>query len=572
MKLNLRTRTGVLLLVFIGFLVYFASLTNGFILGDDTDQILENPQIRSLTNIPSFFTGSTYFRPESNQMYGLYYKPVMMIVYTLIHQIAGLDPLSYHLVQLAIHIGNAILLFLLWQRFFARPLAWVLALLFLVHPANTEAVVWAAALQDQLYLLFGLVALLTIISAREKVTRTRWILFAVSLLLSVFSKETGVIFLLLTGLYAYLWRRNNFKRVVQLALAIFLVYCFFRFGIARIGFGEDAISRVSRADFVTRILNIPLILAHYFRLFIFPVYLETHQNWLINRFSTALVLLPLLVLTGVIGGFVWLGNYWFRHLLHLRTFVFFTCWTFFGFLPHLQLIPLDETFAGRWVLLALVGMLGVVGVVVNASSNFKFKLVPLVTALIFVLLASRTFVRTLNWSNAETLFTHDLKTAQDNYYLENLYASLLITEGKIDEALPLLEKSLAGYRFLSNLQNMAIVKMKQNQLVAAEAFFSESIETKHNYQAIQNYANFLLFVAKDTTKAQTVAEHYVTEYPRAPYLWMVVAIAHARLGDFKAAQFAASQASSYANTPIIEKVATAISDRKVPDVGNMLEY
>jgi len=52
MKLKLRTRTGVLLLLFIGFLVYFASLSNGFILGDDIDQILENPQIRSLANIP----------------------------------------------------------------------------------------------------------------------------------------------------------------------------------------------------------------------------------------------------------------------------------------------------------------------------------------------------------------------------------------------------------------------------------------------------------------------------------------------------------------------------------------
>ena len=563
MKLELRTRTGVLLLLFIGFLVYFVSLTNGFILGDDTDQILENPQIRSLKNIPSFFTGSTYYRPESNRMYGLYYKPVMMIAYTFIYQIAGTDPLVYHLLQLVIHISNAVLLFFLWQRFFARPLAWVLALIFLLHPANTETVVWAAALQDTLYLFFGLTALLLIMHAKEKITLRRWLMFTGALLLSVFAKETGVVFVFIICLYVYVWRRNDLKKIMQLGMAVFLTYCLFRFGLARIGFGEDAISRVSRADFMTRMLNLPLILVRYFKLFIFPWHLETHQNWLVSQFSITLVLLPLILLVGILSGLVWLGKLCYRRKRNWFTLIFFVSWVTLGLLPHLQLIALDETFAERWLYLALVGLLGIGGVIVSTGQRyFKNKYGPIILIVFLLLLTGRTFVRTLNWNNSETLFTHDLQTAESNYYLENLYASLLITEGKIDEAAPYIEKSLAEYRFLSNLQNMAIVRMKRGQLTEADAFFSESLINKHNYPAVQNYANFLLFVSDDTEKANVVAQKYLTEYPEAPYLWMVAAIAH----------FAASQASSYANTPIIEKVATAISDGKVPDVGNMLEY
>src|SRR3989304_2974468 len=95
-------RTQILLLILIGILVYVNVLPNGFI-DDDFFQIVNNVQVKSLSSVPQFFSGSTYFREETGQSYGLYFRPLMLSMYTVLYYLFGSDSFWFHVFQVIVH-------------------------------------------------------------------------------------------------------------------------------------------------------------------------------------------------------------------------------------------------------------------------------------------------------------------------------------------------------------------------------------------------------------------------------------------------------------------------------------
>ena len=96
----------------------------------------------------------------------------------------GIKPLGHHLVNLALHICNTLLLFALWNRM-TRAL-WssaMVAALFAVHPLHVESVAWVA---DEGYVEHvlraahpvGLPALLSAAEHRQVLARVRCLRWA----------------------------------------------------------------------------------------------------------------------------------------------------------------------------------------------------------------------------------------------------------------------------------------------------------------------------------------------------------------------------------------------------------
>ena len=70
-----------------------------------------------------------------------YYRPVLEILYRFEYHFFGPHPFGFHLFNILVHIINGLLLFGLLQKLGLREaVAWVVALLFLIHPVQTEAV------------------------------------------------------------------------------------------------------------------------------------------------------------------------------------------------------------------------------------------------------------------------------------------------------------------------------------------------------------------------------------------------------------------------------------------------
>jgi hypothetical protein len=154
-------RDGALLLMAFGLIagVVFGPGLSGPLISDDVLYLERNPYVADFT--PAMLPA--LFDPSGDAVYfaGGNYAPVHVLAHALERRIFRDDLRAYHLVNIAIHSSNAVLLaLLLVSAGISRRWATIAAALFLVHPANVEAVVWISQLKSLLALGFALAALL----------------------------------------------------------------------------------------------------------------------------------------------------------------------------------------------------------------------------------------------------------------------------------------------------------------------------------------------------------------------------------------------------------------------------
>jgi tetratricopeptide (TPR) repeat protein len=145
-------------------LAYSNTFGAPFILDDQFD-ILENPTIRSLWPPGGLFT-----RMVGGKL-TLLTRPVANLTFALNHAIGGFDPRGWHAVNLAIHLGAGLLLYGLVRRALRLPgpaprsgaaaigAAWAAALLWSLHPLQTESVTYLTQRYESLMGFFYLLTL-----------------------------------------------------------------------------------------------------------------------------------------------------------------------------------------------------------------------------------------------------------------------------------------------------------------------------------------------------------------------------------------------------------------------------
>ncbi|MBP2682370.1 MAG: Tetratricopeptide 2 repeat protein [Deltaproteobacteria bacterium] len=121
-------------------------------------------------------------------------RPLLKFTYTL-NWTSGLGLFGFHLVNVALHAANAVLLFLLASRVVGASgfAALLSALLFAVHPVQTEAVTYICGRSVSLMAFFYLGSLLAYLRGRER--RSRSLLYLASpilFLLATASKEVAL--------------------------------------------------------------------------------------------------------------------------------------------------------------------------------------------------------------------------------------------------------------------------------------------------------------------------------------------------------------------------------------------
>lgn len=123
-------------------------------------------------------------------------RPLLKFTYTL-NWTSGLGLFGFHLVNVGLHAANAVMLFFLASRIggpsVSRFAALLPALLFAVHPVQTEAVTYISGRSVSLMAFFYLGSLLAYLRGRER--GSRLLLYAVSpalFLLAAASKEVAL--------------------------------------------------------------------------------------------------------------------------------------------------------------------------------------------------------------------------------------------------------------------------------------------------------------------------------------------------------------------------------------------
>lgn len=135
--------------------VYWPALDTGFV-GDDF-MILH--RLRSLADAADVLR---FFRGEFFE----YYRPLGFVSHAVDWAIAGQNPRQFHFTNVLIHTVNAVLVLLIGRALSPRSHAGpVAALLFALHPSNSEAVIWMSARFDLLATVFALAAVCWMVCA-----------------------------------------------------------------------------------------------------------------------------------------------------------------------------------------------------------------------------------------------------------------------------------------------------------------------------------------------------------------------------------------------------------------------
>ncbi len=531
-KINVKSNISVLFLFsLLTFLVFHPVLSNGF-MGDDSGQIVSNIYIRSLRNIPLLLRGGTFYVGGiEDKLFSDYYRPMMIIWYSLLYSLFGLNAFYYHLFQIILHIINGLLVFLLFRKFLSgKLLPLFLSLIFLLHPIQTETVAYLATVQDLLFFFFGACGLYFFVNRKHPAKSLFLILFF--FFLAMLSKEVAVVFFIITIVYMDIFKvSQKIYRLFWLgSVLVVALYVYARCFVAHIctlGGGGHSVVPIARLSLSERVQQIPAMVFFYLKTFLYPKDLATFQYWLAKKnlyglyLPLAIDLLIFAILIAVPFYFFikkqslpsYVKKKWFGNNTSLaQTYVFFLFWLLVGIAVYINIIPLDSTVAERWFYFPLVGLLGTLGVFLSLIQK-KTKIYVVLTV-ILILFAIRSYVRSLDWSDPYKLYSHDIQISKNSASLENNYGAVLFDKGDYKNAEIHFRNAIKlAPQSPIYLSNMAQIYEKRKDYKNAEKYYLKSIKYGRFYVAFERYANLLIKQGKKKEAKQFLKEKALNTFP-----------------------------------------------------------
>src|SRR5882724_7834493 len=413
----LTTAKAILFLVIIGLTLFFYGLFNNFV-ADDPPEIIQNPVIQSIQNFPQFFSGGLFYMGPGQKLGGSFYRPLQSVFFSSIYSVFGPNFFMFHLFQVFLFIANVWLLLLLFKHFFSISLSFLLALIFLIHPINSEAAYYISATQEVLFLFFGLLSLWIV---KNYQSQKALIFSSICLFCSILSKETGILFFFITPLYIVLYHRKRIYPLVGYFLSFLGVYFLLRLNALGITPTVTKNAPIQELNLVGRLINVPEMFLFYLKTFFYPWDLASVYHWVYRQIDFQHFYLPLII------DLLFLALlFFFSFVLHKKSrkhfilYIFFLIWFLMGMLLHMQILPLDQTVTDQWFYFPMVGLLGMIGVLfdvfkVNVKNVFVFTTIIIIISLLGI----RTFVRGFDWHDDFTLASHDVTVSKEAYSLEH---------------------------------------------------------------------------------------------------------------------------------------------------------
>ena len=434
-----------LLLALVTLMLYLPVGWHDFIVYDDGDYVSQNKVVRA---------GVTWdgVKWAFDAWHSSNWHPLTWLSHMLDCQVFGLNAGAHHLVNVAFHVANALLLFLLLLRL-TKALwpAGIVAALFAWHPLHVESVAWIAERKDVLSTFFGLLAMLAYVRyVQEKNRKSFWtavLLFACSLMSKPMLVTLPFVFLLLD--FWPLGRVAGFKLQVagsvegttrknsglNLPVLIFEKWPFFLLTAASCVvtyFAQRQHSVIPLVQFPLslRLENVIVSYAQYLLKMIWPVdlaiiYPLPHEipAGLVAIAAAALVVISIAVWSArARAPYLLIGWLWF-----LGTLV-----------PVIGLVQVGmASMADRYSYFPLVGIfIALVFGFRDLAARYHFK--PIGNALVASAVLGACLMLTSHqlkyWENDEALFGHAVAVTKDNSAAQINYGAALENAGQEDEA------------------------------------------------------------------------------------------------------------------------------------------
>ena len=442
------------LLLLVAVAAYHNSFTGPFTF-DDAIWINENSNIRHLWPI-----GAVLFPPDATVVGG---RPVVSLTLALNYALGGTNVWGYHAFNLVIHILAAWTLFGVLRRTLilprlrerfgsaATPLALAAAILWMIHPLQTESVTYVIQRTEALMGLFYLLVLYGVIRGATWGGSRWWYVVAVlSCLLGMATKEVTVTAPVIVLVYDRMFLAGTFREAWRqrygLYLALAATWSVVPLLLISTGFyGGTAGFGVQKFTWWTYLLTQPGVLVHYLGLTFWPRGLCLDYGWPAAHgwndvLGPAVLMVGLLALTfwALVRGWGWgfLGVWFFLVLAPTSSFVPIQDAAF----EHRMYLPLAAVVTGVVLGGYLVGQ-GVVG-----GGKISGPVVQIMGVSLLILAGAALGILTLrrneDYRSELSIWEDTVAKAPGNERAENNLGNTLNGCRRTDEAIAHYQKAL----------------------------------------------------------------------------------------------------------------------------------
>lgn len=441
--------------------VYANTLDNGFVF-DDYFMVVENEAIRlPLQEWWKIFGGDGRWVGS--------YRPLRTLSYAVDYRLGGMRPFVYHLSNLVYHWTAAFLVFLVTLRLLAagRAPATVpalgIALLWAIHPVQTESVAYISGRRDVLagvFFLLAFYAFLRFRSPRSGRTRVGWGLAAVVAFLgAVLAKESAFVLPLVCFVHDFCREYETDEGVGGNVVRIGWRHRWLYGPLLVLAAGAawyyapywSVILAMQREGVVAVWATVPRIWLHYITLLLFPLTLNADYS---NAFPLSSSLWEWRVLASI-AGVVFLLWFVVRRLERGdRLPALGVLWFAVTLLPVSHLLPHPELVAEHYLYLPSFGFCLLVGVALlrvaaflrgwQAYGHWHAWVSVGLGAVLLAGYAVRTVVRNGDWQDELTLWRKTVETAPTSARAHHNLAVALSLQGDLAAAEASFQRALAA--------------------------------------------------------------------------------------------------------------------------------
>lgn len=516
MKKTIINIIALLGIISIGCIVYLPAFSAPFVI-DDYGLVVRNTVIRSLHNVPAFFGGGTFYGGNNVKLVGSFYRPLTVLYYAIIYHFFGLSSFHYHFFFIIFHFINTFLVYSVLKTFIKHKLLpYLLALVFLVHPMQVETVTYIST-HDILPFMFGVLAFIAVLH------NSTFIIPLALLAIALLFKESAILFFAFIIIYTYLFRRHKTLIYTILLVILFVCYSLVRCKIGHICTSAGDNSALTNAPIVSYLINLPSIIFFYFKTFFYPAVLAHGQHWFIKKITVDDFYIPLfgmfVVFVSLFAGLLFM---YARHYKNKainaphKTYVFFLLWLVCGLLMYMHFLPVDFTVADHWFYLPMVGLIGLIGVIINDLEKTK-KIIYLILAISVIILGIRTYYRNIDWQDQYRLLLKDYPHSPQSYDIENNIGYELSHRGKIKESIIYFKKATeSAPTYPIGWHNLGISYENIGNYETALKYYKIAQKGQGFYPAYERYAILLIHLHRNEEARTFLQKQAIPKFPYNP--------------------------------------------------------
>ena len=421
------------------FLFYGNTLNNKYALDDDFITVVNFPEkgkpytpsnplvSKGFSKIPKIWTSRYAHDGEGS----FDYRPIVTTTFAVEYGIFGQNPVVSHLLNVLIYLCCIWMIYQCVQIMFigqpyARSLAFLCSLLFLIHPLHTEVVSSLKSRDELLAFLFAMIGLRHSFLLYDTGKWKHLLVIVFAMFIAVLSKRTAVVYIAAIPMSLFFFRKMDWRKIAIVFAGLILMYFFYNLirkkviteKMLRNFYHFENFMYTEKLSFPEKIMVGIKTFGFYVRMLIFPFPLRFYYGESVLDYTSGFGI-NLLAALAFLGSTIW------YYIKSKSRYFLYALLLFLGCIfPFLNIVtPVAGVVGERLAFTASFGFCLMVSLLlIRYFEKVNLDKISLKTLIakpwMYVTLTGAVclvyvFTRNLNWHDKYTLFEHDMA------YLEN---------------------------------------------------------------------------------------------------------------------------------------------------------